>query len=1173
MQALDPLRLPLAGRLLLEASAGTGKTWTLSLLVLRLVVEQALDIDHILVLTYTRAATAELKSRIRARLRQAQRFWQSGQDAAAAGLDAETAQVLNQILAQGPPGAGQRLDAAVSRMDEAAITTIHGFCQKVLQEQAFEAGLPFDQDLLVDESGLREEFMADFWRSRFYPLGPEESAMVASWWDGPQALLRELERSLAVADADIRPPLAPDARERSLTAVRESHASVAAKWQKQGGEVRAFLAGNKALSRAHDCYRQDNVARLVADMEALAANNDFPRLLPERLKLLDAGFMHRHLRKNHDPDWQAPPFCKDFAVFWQAYQELMRTWRLGWLLAARHDLKDGLARKKQEQRRFGYDDLLIRVEQALRQPALAAALGERFPAVLVDEFQDTDPVQYRIFTAIGSTPGHQFFCMIGDPKQAIYSFRGGDIFTYLRAKQDTEKSVAGACRTMNTNYRSAPGAIALVNTLFGRKERPFGFSGMDFYPVEPAGRAQDADLQVQGTAFLPLNLLLLPNAGQKALTKTEAAVAAAQRCAALIRRLLAPGRVCIKNRPLASGDIAVLVQNHRQAEQMKAALMAEGLASVYALKQSVFTSPEAEELSTLLAALMDPADRALAVAAFATSLFGSTARELYAARQQSALADEGARKLHEYRIRWQQYGVGPMLYRLFAQEKLSARLGSPAKGERRLTNFLHLAELLHEAERAAPGMERLLRWLGQERQEAGNSESQDERLMRLESDEHLVRISTWHSAKGLEYPVVFLPFLWDARGRTRADATLSALFHDRKTLRASLSFHATSAEQDLAQEEEDSEQMRLLYVALTRAIYCTFACWGRISDMEQTAMARLLHQDREFGDDSALMTDCNRLNATEAGQLVRCIRPEKALLAEGAGANEISTEAAPLAARPFTGVIGLGYLNCSYSGMVAGLDALAAGDRDEVPLPETSPGPEAQDFIHIDTFPRGPQAGSCLHSLLEQLDFTRPAAAQAELLGQVLERFGVDPRWAGALPGWLDGVLATHLPDSRTLAGLPPQDSWRELKFWFPVQAYPRLCTALGLPHMGGRHAQGLMTGAMDLVFRHEGRFYIVDYKSNHLGGQTAYTDAAMQASMTQHQYQVQYRIYTLALHRLLRSRLAGYAYERDFGGVYYLFVRGMRPGSGQGIFHVRPEIGDIARLDALCGEAGHERR
>ena len=165
------------------------------------------------------------------------------------------------------------------------------------------------------------------------------------------------------------------------------------------------------------------------------------------------------------------------------------------------------------------------MEQTLRQPTLTATLGKRFPAVLMDEFQDTDPVQYRIFTAIGSTPGHQFFCMIGDPKQAIYSFRGGDIFTYLRAKQDTVKSVAGACRTMNTNYRSAPGAIALVNTLFGRKERPFGFSGMDFYPVEPAGRAQDADLQAQGTAFLPLNLLLLPNAGQKALTKAEAAVA------------------------------------------------------------------------------------------------------------------------------------------------------------------------------------------------------------------------------------------------------------------------------------------------------------------------------------------------------------------------------------------------------------------------------------------------------------------------------------------------------------------------------------------------------------------------------------------------------------------------------------------------------------------------
>ena len=1173
MQPLDPFTMPLNGRRFIEASAGTGKTWTLTLLMLRMIVEQGLGIEQILVLTYTRAATAELRSRIRSRLREAQMQWQ--------GKNPAPDPAIAQVLAAAPPeAAGLRLQHALARMDEAAITTIHGFCQKVTKEHAFEAGFSFDQNIVSDEAELREEIMADFWRKRFYPLGPEESALVQSHWPAPKDLLAAIANTLMIEDACMLPRLEADAMPRQVEALQQGHSELQQAWKKDGTGAQDWLEKDTCLSRAEKNYRADQVAELMKDLAALLLNSTFPRLLPQRLHLLCVDSMRERIKKKCQ-DWQPHAFFISFTQFWQHYQEMLRLWQCTWLHEARRYLKEELHRRKEEQRLLGYDDLLSQLDMALQKPEsgprLARALRKRYQAVLVDEFQDTDPVQYRIFSAI-CADNSQPFHMIGDAKQAIYSFRGGDIFTYMQAKRETAVTQR---YTMTTNHRSSPGMIAVVNTLFSRNTDAFVFTeDIPFYPVEPGGRVVNRACMLQDAPAIPLNILLLSNPDEKALAKGEADQRAVTACASAIAGLLhkaTQGKAKISDRALVSSDIAILVQSHHQAELMRTALHKVGLNSVYASKLSVFASTEAAELETLLRALLNPASRSLCASALATSFFGLGATALYQLQQDTGLWGEQVQQLRGYQAHWQRLGVTAMLHRLFQETGIAARLTAQPEGERRLTNLLHLADLLHQEESAAPGMARLLRWLQRQRKNAEN-DTADERLMRLENDQALIHISTQHSAKGLEYAMVFLPFLWRAQEK-KQEAAIA--FHDRSTLSACRDFDSgNEAHRALAEEEQRAEAMRLLYVALTRARYSTCICWGRVSGMMDTPMASLLHEQDVSGDEALLRKDLAQLekgNPNLEGQLARSYSFDE-LPWQGAGTTMTAdiTSLPVLNARSFHGPVPTDYTTCSYTSLSAGqeLDPAIEEGRDSLPEPTLFSRRQAEDFHHIATFPRGTRAGLCLHALLEQLDFSHPVTEQGELVRKELEQYGFDLRWQPALLTWLASVLATPLPQSRSLAGLSCQDLLRELTFFFPVEALAisqlnLLLRRFGLPQLPrrGEVLKGLMKGFVDLIFRHQGRYFIVDYKSNHLGGEPgSYTREALEASMAQHHYHLQYLLYTLALHRHLQARLVGYQYTEHFGGIYYLFLRGMEPGqSAQGIYQARPDFALIEELDKLC--------
>lgn len=1168
MHPLNPLTLRLRGQVLIEASAGTGKTYTIALLFLRLLLEQGLSVDEILVVTFTEAAAEELRGRIRQRIRDA--------------LDVLEGQgpddpLLHELLQEVDRPAAILLSDALTRMDEAAIYTIHSFCHRMLQDHAFESGAPFEMELVESEAVLRKRIMEDFWRQRFYTASYEESAWAASLWASPADLLNKLGGHLSRTDVTCIPFVEAAEIPRQQARLKPLLAEVQQQWQQHRDALAELLRHNKRLRRSKSEKRQYDSERLeaaLALLDRLAAGAELPYLAEKDLELL-ALFTRSNLllslkaatKSNGEPPDH--PFFELFEQLFQVQSSLMTARHIAVLLEARAYLRNELTQRKQEQSQFSFDDLLTALAGALQGPEgdlLARSISRRFPVIMVDEFQDTDQVQYRIFKGIHaanmvaatrtSSRSAGLF-LIGDPKQAIYSFRGADIFTYIQARHDTP---AQNRLTMTTNYRSSAAMVKAVSRLFAH-EAPFLFTKdeIDFPQVEASKKADNSPLLFNNKLGPALTCLLLPES-EKPLAKMAAEPLAARCCAQEIAALLAAGlagQATIGARNLAAGDLAVLVRTNEQAELIRQELNSLGIASVCADKDSVFAAKEAQQLLRLLTSLSDLADLALMRTALAGDLFGWTAEQIDQLREDEQAREKIMADMSRYHQLWQHQGFLPMLQQLLSEQKTVGRLHAAPAGERMLTNFLHLAELLQEASRQRPGTDALLRWFSDQMQQP-ESQSENQQL-RLESDENLVKIVTIHKAKGMEYPLVFLPFLWTARPCSNEQPLA---FHRSNQLYLDLG-SGNEEHFRLAERERLAEDLRLLYVAVTRAIYTCFFCWGKISKMEESALYYLLHKEAA-GAGLERLGDVLTIKPWSAEFVPPELRP-------------VDDQAVHLSAAKFRGEITTNWQIVSYSSLTAAHkdSSPEQPDHDEVQAEEiqTAPG---QDVF---SFPKGAAAGTCLHAILEQISFS-DASAHQEVIRVQLERAGFAASWLPVVSEWMQDVLHTPLPDKSgpfSLSSLNEKERVNEMAFYFPLatvrlEQFNQVLRNFGhapLPEQSGT-LHGLMTGFIDLILCWQGRYYLADYKSNYLGSQPAdYSSDKLTAAMLEHRYDLQYLIYTVVLHRFLTGRIRGYCYEQHFGGVFYLFLRGMKPEheAETGVFTVRPLLALIERLDRCFGE------
>jgi exodeoxyribonuclease V beta subunit len=522
------------------------------------------------------------------------------------------------------------------------------------------------------------------------------------------------------------------------------------------------------------------------------------------------------------------------------------------------------------------------------------------------------------------------------------------------------------------------------------------------------------------------------------------------------------------------------------------------------------------------------------------------------------------------------------------------RLLARPDGERRLTNLLHLGELLATAARNCPVLPGpLLRWFEQQVAGDTDAEVEDSSKMRLESDEHAVQVLTMHSSKGLEWEVVYCPFTW-ASGTSRQYKLSKAVLPpeargQRPALRVDALGKSPSATAVLSRisprirREAAAEQTRLLYVAATRAKRLCHLAWGAIKDAESSGTAWLFHglpvnpENWEQAERQLKQLQTPELVETAVGE-ARAAGPAQIHVRDwpepsGTSWTLPATEARTLNARSYTRALDMGWGVHSFSSLSAGAEH-AERDNDNVPGPAWI---EAADGESIHAFPAGANAGTCLHSIFENIEFTAPSEIEAEVSRRLLIAGFDAERWTGVVSATLRAVLQAPLGEGFSLDRIPVQQRKVESEFLLPMSEFSSrdLQAALGEDAAGRLHfdsRQGWLKGFMDLVFEHAGRFYIVDWKSNRLGAQAgAYDTEGMHAAMVQHSYLLQASLYALALHRYLSARIPDYSYEAHFGGAFYVFVRGVAPESpGTGVYHAHPTEAEILALESLFQSAPH---
>ena len=1203
-EVFDLFATPLRETQLIEASAGTGKTYTIAGLFLRLLLEGLYRVDQILVVTFTNAATEELKDRIRKRLVQLR-------DALMDDSNATADPVLAGLLARlsDRESAIKRLENAIRGFDEAAIFTIHGFCQRVLADRAFASAMPFESELRADVSDILQEVVEDFWRRRFFQASPLLIDYLLEQKYSPDSLLRDVRPHLGKPYLQVLELARSDEFEQAECDLQSAFEQAQAIWLEDGVAIRNLLQEHlDQLSKTS--YGQDKLLIGFQVLDEYFADstpkptlfNGFERFTQHKLR---AGTKKNCTTPQHEFFLACERLWQTSERLTAQYQNLLKSLRVELLQYAELEL----ARRKRREQIQSYDDLLLNLHRALKNAyggengeELAEQLRERYPAALIDEFQDTDPIQYDIFSAIYKNSGLPVF-LVGDPKQAIYSFRGADIFAYLRAHHDARRHT-----TLGENWRSQPALIDAVNRVFQQRQATFVLDEIEFHPVQAAGAQPSSQLDISGDPASALWFWFARGEeDDKALGKSEAREQAARWTAAEIARLLnasQQGQASLDGRPLHGGDIAVLVRKHEEGRQVREALLELGIASVQQTRASVFASPEAREIYYLLRALAEPGREALVRAALATRLIGKSGAELYALSDNDQAWESVLEQIHKLHQIWLERGFVRM-FRLFLREfDVSRRLLSLPDGERRLTNILHIMELLQEAEqRQRLGQEGLVVWLaarlaGQQTGHLAGGEDDEAQQLRLESDSQLVQVLTVHKSKGLEYPIVFCPYLWDGR-LSATDKTVNSLsFHNpQRDYQATLDLGSDQLDdhRPWAAREELAENLRLAYVALTRAKHRCYVIWGKLRESETSSLAWLLHPPPVIGPGAdPIQASAERVKKMHASalynELARLVQqaPDSLHLADPPAPVAYTPNAlsmTELRARIFPGPVRGRWQISSFS-------ALVAKSGGEQPDYDASPWLEVQapavesvpsEQANIFDFPKGARAGRCLHQLFENLDF---AAASPEVIQQLVEQtlpeYGFDRDWTAVVTEMVGNTLRAPLNDaSLCLADVKARQRLNELEFYYPLARLdvaglrqiltPSRFGALGatlkeeLDALEFAPTRGYMKGFIDCVFEANGRYYLIDYKSNWLGAQAEdYQPDKLVEPMTREGYVLQYLIYTIALHRYLRLRLPDYEYSKHFGGVYYLFLRGMHPDRpGCGVFRDWPEADLIHSLDS----------
>lgn len=1190
---LNPITLPLNQISLIEASAGTGKTYTIGSLYLRLLLKagennfsRPLNVEEILVVTFTEMATEELKKKIRERITDAinklTAFAKTQDKSAFKNDEFLTALCDNLDIFE----AIHRLKLAEQNMDLAAIYTIHGFCRRMLMQYAFHSGIHFNLELIKDQSDLLVRFANEFWREHFYPLDFDTAAFITRELKSPNNVLNvlrsylNLKLNVTLETAGLlQLPLESlfqkiAERQSILTKIKQI-------WLENESEIQSFIAQELKDKRLNgNKYSSKNLPNYYKNVNAWAKSATTSSVSEDIKKCFTQSAVNNNATKNKIPYRLAVLEKLDELI--DEFNQTLSTDLLRKLILYHYcqELQEKLLEYKCNHQEKSFDDLLRLFCEALQGAQgdeLAEMIRFQYPFAMIDEFQDTDSQQYAIFSKIyrDNPEKNTGFIMIGDPKQAIYRFRGADIFTYLKASDEAQSRFE-----LTKNYRSEKHLVDGVNALFDFPQSPFIYQNINFTAVD--SRDDHLRFYLNGKAEPAYRFYLTES---DKVNKTEMA----KICAISIQYWLksaVENQAVFQNedtcKTLQAANIAVLVRDKNEAALVKNELQKLGIASVYLSDQnSVFDSNVAKELAWVLKACLNVAERPI-LNAIATALFGLNAADIHQIQQNEADWQRWADSFAQYQQTWQRQGILAMLHQILLEQGISECLLSQATGERDLTDFLHLAEILQQAATLHESEAALLSWFEKQIQGEGRQEAQ----IRLESERQLVKIVTIHKSKGLEYDLVWLPFLAaPSKDPSKKDINIYYSKERDETL-----WDMENRNLKALYKETFAEELRLLYVALTRAKYQMAFTLPAQFDKKWNALHYVLSQG-EIGKEIALSApkDTETLLQTFKEKMQDnvkiCTKPNL----EALPTLSINTKNDDFKAAEFTGNIEQDWRITSFTSIEQAhrrQNYFAESAEKKHAVFDDAKDYDSQNAIEISTalldenessildLPRGKQVGTALHRHFENCYFSD--LANIEEIDKLRQSLQLDETFTESLQNWLQQISHTPLSNEIgiALADLANKDCIKEMPFYlairehFDVEAFNHTLKAhhhLPSESLQFEQIQGMVRGSIDLVFRHNGKYYLVDYKSNFLGSTLAdYNQEALKKEMLHSHYDWQYLIYTLALHRYLQSVVPHYDYARDFGGVFYLFLRGMNGEPQSGVFYDRPSVELITELDGV---------
>lgn len=1109
MAEFNVLELSLKGKNMVEASAGTGKTYSIAILVLRLLLEEKKDISRILMVTFTNKAVGELADRVRKFVKTALRYLEDP------GLEVEQEIkfiIDRQIKTSDKEAIAKLLKNALYNMDEAPIQTIDSFAGECLTSYAFETGRPFGQELITDYSKVVENSVQEFWRENITNKNDDEFKQLKkyiSFKNFQQLVYSIINGKNYYYDKHIL---------NDLTKQEEKYREI---WEANLEEY---------------CSRIDNLDVHLENVGPATKRN-----LKEEFRELAKFKKCIQLKRNHKALETLTEYLFEEEI------QLYKNWQSGWD-APVHQLFNTCATKVttevneyfSKNNLITYKQVLDKLHEKIKEnDHLQEILSNRYDAVFIDEFQDTNKTQYEIYDSAFGKNNLIFY--IGDPKQSIYGFRGADIESYTKAAQGIDHY-----HTMNVSFRSTENMTKALNVFFKPTD---DFD--TFHTAEPSESAEEKF----SINYIPIT------SGKKdknAVGVTDAAGNAvplkifteekkediSYHSVTLVKNLLGP-EYRLNDKKIEPSNIAILVRNGYEGEDLKHKLTAAGIKAITVNDEKIFSAKEARSVSYLLEAVESP-NRGTINRALLTELTHYSRRELVELDE-----DRLSEMFRKYRELWVESGVYAML-RKFMDEFGVIHYLMKEKSEdglRSLSNLTQLAEILQQEElhnQAGPtGLRKYLNF-----QITSPNTVGDEYEQRIESDEDAVRIYNIHKAKGLQFPIVIAPYLdlddskeWGFN--TFRDPVDNVYKFYAKGL-------APVAAGDLYIQQNTQENRRLLYVTLTRAEYNCFVFKQSGTDSALTPFMEALHTNQKIEG----IIEISEFNLPEDVEIDQ---------------DEQKTENWGEALKPGKNKLKDKYWRkMSFSGLSAkGPAVLKENSAEEL---------KGYDQFIFKEMPGGKNMGNLLHELFENIDF-KNTQGHKEILENTVDRYYPQKKeLSGKLEELIPAVLKAKIKfgedEEVNLDKLEETDKICELEFDFPSRPF-KLSQLRDVPDLNGFRIfhkkwpfspEGMLTGFVDLIFKQNKKYYILDWKSNYLGDTLEhYKRKVLVAAMNQNNYHLQYLIYTVAVKKYLESRLGdGFDYERDFGGVIYMFLRGNRQGRKTGVFTTIPSVEQVKYLEDL---------